>query len=309
MAARAGEITEQTSVWLLCLKCVAALCIVGWIASESLRDLLSLGFNDPESSQVLLAPVVIAWLVWVRRGRIARCSLRGRWTGVFIIAAGWLLWSQGYHYQIQSFWHFGAILLLAGSLLVLLGADALWNFLPAWGALIFLVPIPGRVHLQVAVPLERITAIMTQSLAEVLGINASRSGNQLTVNGIDVCIVEACNGLRMVFSLFMACYVFAFVRPLRPWVRFVVLAAGPVVAIVCNVIRLVPTVWMFGNAPPPSGFMTWPGGRCWLWRLCCSPALPDCSVGSGCRSTAKRGKVFARQFQHCSLPVEHARSG
>jgi exosortase len=95
--------------------------------------------------------------------------------------------------------------------------------------------------------MEQVTTIMTQSVAEVLGINSSRSGNQLTVNGVAVGIVEACNGLRMVVTLFMACYLFAFTRPLRWWVRVIVLVASPVVAIVCNVIRLVPTLWMFGH--------------------------------------------------------------
>jgi len=250
MPVRQESRERQISVWLLLLVVLAVVGFVTWIVWESLSDLGSLGLNDPESSHVLLAPLVIAWLAWVRRGRIGQCSLRGRWTGVLVIAVGWALWAQGYRYQIQSFWHFGAILLVAGSVLVVLGADTLWNFLPAWIALIFLVPIPGRVHLYVAVPLERVTAIMTQSVAEAIGMSVSRSGNQLTLNGIDVAIAEACNGLRMVFSLFMACYVFAFMRPLRSWVRLIVLAASPVVAIVCNVIRLVPTVWVFGNASP-----------------------------------------------------------
>jgi exosortase len=164
------------------------------------------------------------------------------------MALGWGLWAQGYRFQIETLWHLGAIVLIAGSVITFLGADAFWNFLPAWGALLFAVPMAGRVRLYLASPMEQLTAEMTQSVAEILGINCGRAGNQLSVNGVPVCIAEACNGLRMIITLFMACYVFAFARPLRWWVRLIILVASPLVAVASNVIRLVPTLWMFGHA-------------------------------------------------------------
>jgi exosortase/archaeosortase family protein len=43
------------------------------------------------------------------------------------------------------------------------------------------------------------------------------------------------------------CYLVAFTSPLRPWLRVLLLLASPLVAVIANVIRLVPTVWMFGH--------------------------------------------------------------
>jgi len=63
-----------------------------------------------------------------------------------------------------------------------------------------------------------------------------------------VTVAEACNGMRMVFALVLVSYAFAFSMPLRNGVRLVVLAASPLAAIVCNVIRLIPTIWLYGNA-------------------------------------------------------------
>src|SRR5947209_2305717 len=80
-----------------------------------------------------------------------------------------------------------------------------------------------------------------------LGWNVDRSGNLLSINGVDVTVAEACNGMRMVLTLFLVCYVVAFTMKLRTWVRLLILAAAPLVAIVSNVLRLVPTVWMFGH--------------------------------------------------------------
>jgi exosortase/archaeosortase family protein len=81
-----------------------------------------------------------------------------------------------------------------------------------------------------------------------MGVPVDRSGNLLSINGIDVTIAEACNGMRMVFALFLACYAFAFGTPLRWYARLIILVGSPLSAILCNVIRLVPTLWFFGHA-------------------------------------------------------------
>jgi exosortase len=77
-------------------------------------------------------------------------------------------------------------------------------------------------------------------------MTVDRQQSVLTVHGVDVGIAEACNGMRMVFALILVCYLFAFVNPLRGYVRFLLLALSPLVAAVCNIIRLVPTVWVYG---------------------------------------------------------------
>jgi len=63
-----------------------------------------------------------------------------------------------------------------------------------------------------------------------------------------VAVAEACNGMRMVFALILVSYAFAFSVPLRNSVRLMVLLLSPVAAIVCNVMRLSPTVILYGNA-------------------------------------------------------------
>ena len=83
--------------------------------------------------------------------------------------------------------------------------------------------------------------------ANPTAFSSTRSSNQLTINGVPVHIIEACNGLRMVFALILVSYAFSYGLPLRNSVRFLVLLASPLVAILCNVLRTVPLVWLYGN--------------------------------------------------------------
>jgi exosortase len=217
-----------------------------FVIFDAWRDTLRIALSDEECSYVLLAPVVIGWLAWVRRDALSRCAVRRQWAGLAMLAAGWLIWWHGYLTD-PVIWRAGAVVVAVGAFVAAIGFDASLKLAPALAACVFLIPVDptGRYH--VAEPLETATAFAAQRTCDLLGMYVDRSGNLLSINGVDVTIAEACNGIRMVMTLFMVCYVVAFTLPLKWWVRLLLLAASPLVAIVSNVVRLVPTVWMFGH--------------------------------------------------------------
>jgi exosortase len=224
--------------------------VAGFLAtSEAWADILRIAWKDEESSHIFLVPIVSVWLIWVRRGRFRRCRPRGEWIGLLMIVLGWLSYSLGDTYLIQILWHGGALLVVLGAVFSVLGIDVFFAFLSIIVLQVFILPVPGRIRQAVAIPLESVTTIITQAACEFFGIMSDRSGNVLTVNGHDVQIAEACNGLRMVFALTLVSFAFAFGTPLRGYVRAMILVASPLCAIFCNVIRLVPTVWMYGYWP------------------------------------------------------------
>jgi exosortase len=222
---------------------------------EVWRDLLRVGLVDEEASSILLAPLAVAWLVWVRRRRFRQCSPGGKIVGTGILALGWLAWSYGYTHSVHTLWQGGAVLIVVGALLTVVGKDVLWKFLPAFGALVFLIPVTGPRRHQLAAKLELMTTQATQSVCLTLGMPMDPpQGNVLSINGREVVIQEACNGMRMIVDLALVSYVFAFITPLRGYVRALILVLTPLTAVVCNVIRLVPTVWMFGYASQTAAY-------------------------------------------------------
>jgi exosortase len=210
------------------------------------KDIFAFASRDEEASHIFLVPIVAAWMAWVRQTRIRYCAPRSQFIGPMIVAFGWLLYAWGYNQAIQAMWHFGAVIVVIGCVLSVLGRNVLFRFLPAFAVLAFLVPVPGTVRQQISNPLQTATAAGTQAILETLGVGVERSGNVLSVNGTAVAVAEACNGMRMVFALILVSYAFAFSMPLRISVRVIVLLASPLAAIGCNVLRLIPTVWLYG---------------------------------------------------------------
>jgi exosortase len=211
-------------------------------------DIAHIAARDEEASHIWAVPFLALWLGWIRRDALRSISPRGDWLGPCLVAIGWAISHWGFYGAKQSPWHFGALLVLIGCAASIVGSHVLMTIWPAILVLLFLIPVPGMVRQQSSIPLERATAAITSGALHLLGVPIERSGNVIVVNRIPVTVAEACNGLRMIFPLFLIVYVFCFMLPLRSWVRWVLLLTSPLSAVICNVLRLLPTVLLYGYA-------------------------------------------------------------
>ena len=217
------------------------------VAWPAWADLCRIAVRDQEASQVMLAPFLAVWLFWCRRYRIRMLLHRRDWLGPLVVGAGVLAYVVGDVALIVSAWYLGAILMLVGAVVTAFGGGVLYRFAPAFLVLLFLIPIPASVRLHIAGPLQTATAGAVESVFHFTGMDVSRSGNLLIVNGKPVTVAEACNGMRMTFALILVTYTYVFSTPIRLWMRGVLLLASPLIAVACNVIRLVPTLWAYGH--------------------------------------------------------------
>lgn len=212
------------------------------------QEIVALGLRSEEQSHILLTPVIVGWLIWVRRARLRLCRPQASILGPIVVAVGWGLATYGFGSSVDIARHGGALLVLLGAWLSVLGPDVFLRFLPGVATLLFMMPIPGTIRQPIALQLQEYTAVATQWCLELFGVQLIREGNQLTINGHDVAVAEACNGMRMVAALGLVTFAFVFSFPIRNRVRLLILAFSPVIALLVNIIRLIPTVLMYGYA-------------------------------------------------------------
>ncbi len=161
-------------------------------------------------------------------------------------AFGWLVSWWGFETGTQIAWHAGAVMSLLGVVLSMTGMAPVNLFAPVLAVLVFMLPVPGEIRHRIALPLQDLATSITHATLEFIGVSAIRSGNIIIINGEQVAVGEACNGMRMVFALTLVVYFFAFGTPLKAGTRAFLLIVSPLIAIICNVIRLVPTSLIFG---------------------------------------------------------------
>lgn len=240
--------TSQRTYLLLTITALVlcSLAVVAGLAAFS--DIFDLGINNDEQSHVLLAVPVALWLAYLRRGRLRHEHWGPSWLGPIGLICGFFMSRVGFQSGLDILWHFGAICMVVSAGIAAFGAGVVRQFIPALVALIFLLPVPGSLRHEISIPLQRASAASAHICMDMMGLPVSRQGNILTVNGHEVRVVDACDGMRMVSALAIVAYAFVFSVPMRNTIRVLILGISPIIAVMVNVLRLVPTSIVYGYA-------------------------------------------------------------
>lgn len=181
--------------------------------------------------------------MWVRRERLRLCEPVGTWIGPVTVGVSWLTGLVGDQLGAQLFVHLSGLGIVVGCFLSVLGVDVLRQFLPVFAALLMVVPIPWGLHERVGFPLVIAVADLSLLLYEAFGIHAERNGPFMVIGDNTAPLVAACGvpGLKVTFLI---AYGLAFGQPLKTWVRVLILAAGPVAAVLCQVFGTLLAMWL-----------------------------------------------------------------
>jgi len=232
------------------VRLLAALLAAGVATYPAWIELAKTVMRYEHTRPIVLVPLIAAWLVWVRRARFRYIRPGETWPGWILLAAGAQFYYMGYYlFGLRSAWYFGAILLVAGAVVVTTGASVVRQFRPAWLILLLLVPVPITLAEMVALPIQLGEAYAISHLYALIGLDVSvvqSSGSYLLTVGSAVLPLEsACKGLATAMSLLLICYGFVFGAPLRMPVRVGLLVLSPVIAILCSALALLCTLWVY----------------------------------------------------------------
>ncbi|MHC5096344.1 MAG: exosortase/archaeosortase family protein [Planctomycetota bacterium] len=146
---------------------------------------------------------------------------------------------------------------VVGSVVLFLGG---WKILKyAWlpvAYLFFAVPLPGRLYFQLTNPMRQLAAqVATVVLNLVPELEATVQGSTIDViykgvlmePGLDV--ADACSGMRLLMAFVALGVAMAYLHWRPIWQRLVLLATTVPIAIVCNIIRVTITgfIYILGN--------------------------------------------------------------
>ncbi|MEM6256763.1 MAG: exosortase/archaeosortase family protein [Planctomycetota bacterium] len=229
--------TVLTSVLLL---------LAVYACRDAWMDIARIVSKDEEASHILLVPLVFARIAWVRRAELKGIKMNASLWGAAIALVGVGLWFFGNIKAMQVVWHFGAIVTLFGAFVCVNGLQIVRRLWPAFLVLVFLMPLPGVIRHPLALFLQNASAQATEIVIVALGFELVRNGNLLIINDYPVGVAEACNGMRMVSMLILVVFAFVFSEKIRPWVQVALVLIAAPMAILLNIVRLVPTVLAFG---------------------------------------------------------------
>jgi exosortase len=219
-------------------------CLPAW------RDIYVSATADPDNGYIVLVPAVAGWLALCRRRRLRSAGRRGVWGGPAIVAFGGLVYALGGAFGPTLAVHLGAIIVLIGAIWAVVGSSVMLRMSPAVAALFFLAPAPMQWILPISDVLGAWSLAASAALLEILGLPAFANGSELIV-GVEQLSLGDFAGIRMIAAISLVAYAFAFGTPLRHGVRLGLVLASPLIAMVANIVRLVPFA-VLANALPAS---------------------------------------------------------
>ncbi|MEN1678230.1 MAG: exosortase/archaeosortase family protein [Planctomycetota bacterium] len=118
---------------------------------------------------------------------------------------------------------------------------------------LFMYPLPSILENRLLPWLQGVAVAGAESAYLLIGVNVTRDGNRLEVQGIPMEVIEACSGLSM--STILAAMAVAMVMVVkRPvWDKLVILLSALPIAIVANIFRIVMTgfIWILADVLIP----------------------------------------------------------
>jgi exosortase len=152
-------------------------------------------------SHGFFVPVVSAWLLWIRRERLAAASARPFLPGLFVLALAVVQNLVGVAASEFYLQRSSAVLFLGGTVLTLFGREiARLSFFPV-AFLLFAIPPPNLVMNWIAFPLQLQASQATEWMLGVAGIPAVRTGNVIHLENVSLEVARACSGLRSLVTL------------------------------------------------------------------------------------------------------------
>ena len=174
-------------------------------------------WNDENYSHGLLVPLIIGYIIWTQREKLARVPANSSvlWGGAAIVFALFGLWAGVAGAELYT-QRLSLILLLAGITVYFWGFRLLQLLLVPLALLFLAMPIPAIIFNKIAFPLQLFASRCAVWSMSMLGIPVLRQGNVIELkplNSFDTKkleVVEACSGIRSLMTLLTLAVVFAY---------------------------------------------------------------------------------------------------
>ncbi|MCJ7729483.1 MAG: archaeosortase/exosortase family protein [Sedimentisphaerales bacterium] len=222
---------------------IVLLCLSLWVFWPQIVGLALTSHKSSETAHVLVVPLAVLLLVYLRRSELAASLTTGSVWGLVFLAVGMVLhvlaiWPFPYGYA-----HYVAIIsTLTGVILISCGWRFLKLSLPMLLLLWLAFPIGSRIHATLVLrPNTYTVAAVAAALDQFPDIDTSIDGADLLFTSGRgrgaVGLGESNRGARLLFA-FAAIGIFVgFSRVRRPWQVFAVVAAAVPVILLCNFLR------------------------------------------------------------------------
>ena len=211
----------------------------------TLKELVRIWIESDEYSSGLLVPLVAGYVLWARRKELSRVALNPSGWAVVLVLLALGVRLAGLYFGMRSGERISFVLVIGAVVFFLFGWRFFKQFIPVFLFLFLMLPLPKQVESELAAPLQGWATVSSVFCLETLGFSVIREGNIIDINGTQVAVAEACNGLRMLTAFIVVSGLVALVTNRRWPEKLLILLSSIPIALICNTLRLTVTAIAF----------------------------------------------------------------
>lgn len=232
--------TPNATRWTVVSWC-ALVAVAGWAYAPALAEMAERWSTSPQYSHGYLVPLFAAFLSWRRRHMHTGVVVDPSWWGLAWVVAGLSLHLAGAHFYLDWANAVSILFVVAGLTMCLGGRKLLLWHWPAIAFLVFMLPLPYRVEVSLAYPLQRLATLASTYALQTLGFAAIAEGNTIVMAEAHIGVVEACNGLGMLVAFFAMSTAVAIVLNRHVVEKALIVLSAVPIALAANVVRITVT--------------------------------------------------------------------
>jgi len=130
------------------------------------------------------------------------------------------------------------VIVVAGVLLWMLGREMFKALWVSAAYLLLMIPWEQKYYEDIALPLQRASAIATEAVLRLLRLAVERQGNVLILESGPLTVSGACSGLHLLFAFVALGVMMAFIYHRSWWERLVIVISSFPIAVFCNFVRV-----------------------------------------------------------------------
>jgi exosortase A len=248
-----GRTKAMPGAWrqtLMALGCAVAALVL--LAMREWGEMLHQWWNIDTYNHLLLLPPIMGWLVLLKAEELTKINPRAFWPGLALVIAALALWSAGRASGINLIAHAGAVGMVQGAIVAIIGLRAALLLALPLGMGVFLVPFGD----EIIPPLQLVTADIAIALTRWSGVPASIHGIHIETPAGLFIVAEACSGVKFLIAMVTLGVLVCFTRFASWRRRALFMAVCIIVPILANGVRAWATIYVaqFIGAERATGF-------------------------------------------------------
>jgi exosortase D (VPLPA-CTERM-specific) len=204
-----------------------------------------------------LIPFITLFLVWQRKGELAKVEFNPSVTGLLLIIFGGMLFFLGALATTHTLSQYGLVVTILGVALTLLGWKAFKIVMVPLAVLFFMVPLPPFIYNTLSTKLQLISSEIGVAVIRLFDISVYLEGNVIDLGSYKLQVVEACSGLRYLFPLVSLSFIAAYIYKGAFWKKAIIFLSSIPITVLMNSFRIgvIGVLVEYGGSEQAEGFL------------------------------------------------------